>query len=147
MPPTYIPDELRRQEEDAGHRCGYCLTPASFLPVRFEIEHIVPECAGGPTIRDNLWLSCPTCNRFKGTRTEAMDPETQTVVPLFNPRTQRWFEHFRWSEDGIQIIGRTAIGRATVAALRLNHEWWMSCRYEWVLWGKFPPSERELSGG
>jgi hypothetical protein len=72
---------------------------------------------------------------------EAVDPDTQAIVPLFNPRTQRWFDHFRWSEDGTRVIGRTAIGRATVAALKLNHEWWMQCRYEWVLWGKFPPSE------
>ena len=48
-----------------------------------------------------------------------MDPESQIVVPLFNPRTQRWSEHFSWSVDGLRIVGLTPTGRATVAALHL----------------------------
>jgi hypothetical protein len=142
MAPARIPPKLRKAVEgDAEYRCGYCLTPASFMPVRFEIEHIVPKAAGGKTVRTNLWLSCPSCNRFKGAKVDAIDPETLVVVPLFNPRTQNWFEHFEWSEDGMQIIGRTAIGRATVEALKLNHPWWMECRTEWVLRKNFPPTE------
>ena len=35
-------------------------------------------------------------------------------VWLFNPRTQTWFEHFHWSTDGLQILGLTPIGHATV---------------------------------
>jgi len=76
--------------------------------MRFEIEHIIPERVGGKSVRDNLWLSCPTCNRFKGSKIEAVDPDTQTTVPLFNPRTQDWFEHFEWSLDGIHAIIRNA---------------------------------------
>lgn len=128
-------------ESDAKNRCGYCLTPAAFMPVRFEIEHIIPKTAHGKTTRSNLWLSCPSCNRFKGVKVEAVDPETQTIVFLFNPRTQNWFEHFQWSDDGTQVIGRTAIGRGTVEALKLNHSWWIDCRTEWVLRGNFPPTE------
>jgi hypothetical protein len=135
-----IPTKLRKLVEgDAKHRCGYCLTPAGFMPVRFEIEHIIPETASGKTTRANLWLSCPSCNRFKGVKVTAVDPETQRVVSLFNPRDQNWFEHFQWSDDGTQVIGRTATGRATVEALKLNHSWWIECRIEWVLRGKFPP--------
>lgn len=141
MPPAYSSSELRQQvAEDAGHRCGYCLTPVSFLPVSFEVEHIIPESVGGLTIRENLWLSCPSCNRFKGAKTEAEDPDTQVVVPLFNPRTQIWSEHFRWSDDGTLIVGLTAAGRAAVAALRLNHDWWIPCRMEWALRDDFPPA-------
>jgi hypothetical protein len=105
--------------EDDEHRCGYCLTPASFMPVRFEMEHIIPERSGGQTVRSNLWLSCPSCNRFKGTKTSSIDPDTQVTVPLSNPRVQHWSDHFEWSSDGARVIGRTAIGRATVAALKL----------------------------
>lgn len=140
MPPAYIPPSLRQLVEgDARHRCGYCLTPVSFMPVRFEIEHIIPEKLDGATVRENLWLSCPSCNRFKGFKLDATDPDTMQVVPLFNPRTQNWLEHFLWSEDGTRIIGRTAIGRATVEALKLNHPWWIDCRTEWSLRGNFPP--------
>jgi hypothetical protein len=142
MPPSSIAPNLRSLiEEDARNRCGYCLTPASFMPVRFEIEHIIPVSAGGETVRSNLWLSCPSCNRFKGIKVEAVDPETQIVVPLFNPRTQNWFEHFQWSEDATRIIGSTAIGRVTIEALKLNHDWWIECRTEWILRGNFPPAQ------
>lgn len=140
MPSADAQETLRQQiERDANHRCGYCLTPQSFLPVSFEIEHIVPRSGGGQTVRENLWLSCPSCNRFKGTKSEALDSDTATVAPLFNPRTQQWFVHFRWSGDGTLIIGLTTTGRATVAALRLNHDWWIPCRTEWALRDDFPP--------
>lgn len=137
-----LPAALRKLiARDAGNRCGYCLAPASFIPVRFECEHITPESAGGQTSRENLWLSCPSCNRFKGVKVTAFDPDTKISVPLFNPRTHNWFEHFQWSADGTRIIGRTAIGRATVEALRLNHSWWIECRTEWALLGNFPPTD------
>ncbi len=86
---------------------------------RLEIEHIIPVAKGGDSSEANLWLSCPLCNRFKSDRTSAHDPDTGIEVPLFNPRTQRWSEHFRWSDDGIRVLGLTAIGRATVALLHL----------------------------
>jgi hypothetical protein len=40
-------------------------------------------------------------------------------VPLFNPRTDEWADHFAW--DGLLLRGKTAIGRATVAVLDINH--------------------------
>ena len=33
---------------------------------------------------------------------------TRKKVQLFNPRKQDWDEHFRWSNDGTQIIGQTS---------------------------------------
>jgi 5-methylcytosine-specific restriction endonuclease McrA len=60
-----------------------------------DIEHIIPEAAGGPTVRANLWLACHRCNEFKGDRTHATDPVSGKSVRLFNPRTQKWHEHFR----------------------------------------------------
>jgi hypothetical protein len=36
------------------------------------------------------------------------------IVPLFNPRTQAWNDHFELA-NGVEISGRTATGRATVA--------------------------------
>ncbi len=61
---------------------------------------------------------------------------------LFNPRSQGWSEHFRWSDDGLRIVGRTSIGRATVAALRLADDPdAILVRAYWVLAGWHPPTD------
>jgi 5-methylcytosine-specific restriction endonuclease McrA len=72
---------------------------------RLEIEHIRPLAKGGRDDESNLWLACPICNSHKSDKAQAIDPETGTTVPLFNPRTQQWSEHFRWADDGLRIIG------------------------------------------
>jgi len=87
----------------------------------------------------NLRLACAWCNSFKGAKTHAPDPETGQEAPLFNPRTQRWSEHFRWSDDGAEIIGLTPTGRATVQALQLNNAFIVPARRRWVLAGWHPP--------
>ena len=140
---TPLTDRTRRLVDrlfaanDRYQASAYCQTPQNLLPVQFEIDHIVPSSSDQ---REDLCLSCPTCNRFKGSKVEAVDEVTGQVVRLFHPRQQRWDEHFVWSRDGLRIIGRTAIGRATATTLRLNHDWWMPCRADWVLRGDFPPS-------
>ena len=55
---------------------------------RLEVEHIIPLAKGGADDESNLWLACPICNGHKSDKVTALDPETRTVVPLFNPRTQ-----------------------------------------------------------
>jgi hypothetical protein len=37
---------------------------------------------------------------------------------LFNPRTDRWHEHFEWA--GAALVGLTAIGQTTVHVLAIN---------------------------
>jgi hypothetical protein len=118
----YIPEEIRaRVRSQAGERCGYCLSPQWLVLGRLEIEHIIPRAAGGSDEEDNLWQSCRMCNGFKGAQTQAFDPVTGQWVRLFDPRRQRWSEHFAWSEDGTQILGQTSCGRATSIALQLNN--------------------------
>jgi len=58
----------------------------------------------------------------------AIDPLTQEKVPLFNPRLDTWAEHFAWQAGGLHVVGRTAVGRATVAALQLNDAYHQSAR-------------------
>ena len=99
----------------------------------------MPESKGGLTERENLWLACHSCNKFKGDRTQAIDPQTEEVVSLFNPRTQNWPEHFRWSLDGALIIGLTPYGRATVEALQMNNDYVVEARRFWTLAGWHPP--------
>lgn len=111
---------LRRLVADrARWRCEYCCSPAAFSTQPFEVDHIVPRSKNGRTVPENLALSCG-CNSYKGDRTHAHDPQTGRLVALFHPRRQRWPRHFAWSEDFMVIVGRTAMGRATVIALRLN---------------------------
>jgi hypothetical protein len=105
-----------------------------------EIEHLIPLAAGA-TRAENLWLACRRCNGFKGAQTAAPDPLTGQVATLFNPRTQIWQEHFQWSDDGTQIVGVTAGGRATVTALKLNSAEICAARRLWVSVGWWPPSE------
>jgi len=142
MTKGWIPRSLReRVSKQARYRCGYCLTPQRIIGMPMEIEHIIPESAGGPTVEDNLWLACRRCNRYKGIQTHAIDPRTKRRVPLFNPRTQAWKRHFAWSDDGIRILGKTATGRATVGALRLNDEIIVDARGLWVQAGWHPPKD------
>ncbi len=124
----------------AQHRCGYCLSPQHLVMARLEIEHIIPLAKQGSNDESNLWLACPLCNRHKGDKTTAVDPKTKQTVPLFNPRTQTWSEHFQWSEDGIRILGRTPIGRATVDALHLSDDPdALEVRSYWVIAGWHSP--------
>ncbi len=107
---------------------------------RLEIEHIIPIAQGGTNDETNLWLACPLCNSHKSDKISAVDPETSEMYPLFNPRTQRWQDHFRWSDDGIRIIGLTPVGRATTAALHFNDDAdALIVRSYWVIAGWHPP--------
>lgn len=109
---------------------------------RLEIEHILPVAKGGSDDESNLWLACPLCNRYKGDKTAATDPETGQVTPLFNPRAQTWSEHFQWADDGLRIIGLTPIGRATVSALHLSDDSdALEVRSYWMLAGWHPPKD------
>src|SRR3954447_3040867 len=102
MPRAHIAaDADRRIREAAKHRCGYCLGHSDNIYAELEIDHIIPIAKGGSNDETNLWLACPFCNRHKSDKIEAVDPETGELNPLFNPRTQTWKEHFRWSGDGI----------------------------------------------
>jgi hypothetical protein len=131
---------LRRQlEADAGDRCGYCQSSVGVTGTPLVIDHLVPQAAGGPTRRANLWLACHRCNQFKGARQDAVDPVTRVRASFFNPRRQRWQDHFTWSDDGTRIIGITPTGRATVIALRLNNREIVAARRRWVEVGWHPP--------
>lgn len=126
----------------AGNRCGYCLSPQHLVMARLEIEHIIPLAKGGVNDESNLWLACPLCNRYKGNRITGIDPQSGEAVALFHPRLQNWFEHFRWSSDGLRIEGLTPVGRATVALLHLDDDPdALLVRSYWVLAGWHPPSE------
>ena len=122
----------------AGERCEYCLIPQFALPLPFQIDHIIAEKHGGPTVESNLALACPHCNRFKGPNIAGLDPESSQPVRLFHPREDTWGEHFEF--EGARIVGRTPVGRATVQVLAMNAEDLLLIRVELRNEGHwFPP--------
>jgi hypothetical protein len=137
-----VPHALRQRiREAARDRCGYCLSSQRYVMATLEIEHLIPRAFGGTEDESNLWLSCGLCNRHKGVQTTGIDPLDREQVALFNPRTQEWSKHFRWSSDGTLILGLTSVGRATIEALQLNNELAVEVRRNWVLAGWHPPEE------
>jgi HNH endonuclease len=106
----------------AGNCCEYCQLPAQLQVGGFEVDQILPRSRGGLTEMANLALACPHCNARKWAHMDGDDPESGQTVALFNPRTQRWIDHFQWSEQHpFEIVGITAHGRVTVARLQMNH--------------------------
>ena len=135
-----VPRRLReRVAKAAGYCCGYCRTPESIAGFRLSIEHIIPEARGGKTVEANLWLACHACNEFKGAHVQAVDPTTGNRCRLWNPRRQKWHDHFAGSGDGTEIVGRTPRGRATVVTLQLNRPELVAARWLWVQVGWWPP--------
>jgi hypothetical protein len=107
----------------------------------FHVEHIIPRCLGGPSEFDNLAWACPNCNLHKSNRIDVETPDGRAAVPLFNPRTDKWGDHFRW--DGYRIAGLTPVGRATIDVLLLNHERRIKIREAEALFDLFPPGDVE----
>jgi HNH endonuclease len=120
--------------------CEYCHTAEHWQYVPFTVDHIVPLAQGGTTMLGNLALACFHCNRRKSTQRTAQDPQSGTVVPLFNPRQHVWSEHFVWSVDGLLLLGLTPIGRATITALALNRERIVAIRAADIAVGRHPPA-------
>jgi hypothetical protein len=134
--PVPLQKQIRRQFKDC---CAYCQTAEALIATTFEIEHITPRSAGGISTIENLCLSCPHCNRHKATRQTFPDPETQQMVALFHPQQQIWAEHFAWDETASILIGITAIGRTTIAALEINRPALVRLRRLWHKLGEHPP--------
>jgi hypothetical protein len=137
-----ISKELEKQVREASkHRCGYCLTPQSLTSHKLEIEHIYPISKGGTDEKENLCLACRHCNLHKSSKIYGFDAVTAKRVLLFNPNRQIWSEHFIWSKDKTQIIGKTAGGRATIYALKMNDDLQTNARKVWKRTGLFPPPD------
>jgi hypothetical protein len=131
------PVMVRRVAARAGGRCEYCLMHQALQGATFHVEHVVPSSRRGTGALKNLAWACPGCNLRKSDRVECVDPDTGDTVKLFNPRTDRWSEHFAW--EGYHVVGQTAVGRASIALLDLNHPRRLLVRQAEELFGLFPP--------
>jgi hypothetical protein len=118
--------------------CEYCLMPQEYDDASFEIDHVIAQKHDGQTTSRNLALSCNYCNSFKGANIAGRDPKTRRLKRLFNPRRDSWLRHFRW--QGAALIGRTAIGRVTIAVLKINDPLRVELRQTLIDEGVFPPT-------
>jgi hypothetical protein len=133
-----LAEEVRRRASDA---CEYCRMPQAFYPtVAFPIDHIIARQHGGRTRLGNLALSCLHDNSHKGPNIAGLDPLTGKLTKLFNPRRHKWERHFRW--DGPYLVGRTSVGRVTVAVLAMNDPDVVEVRESLMEEGLFPPPSR-----
>ena len=134
---SYVEAALRRLvTARAKNCCEYCLVSQEVSSYSFHIEHILSEKHGGKTEADNLCLSCPDCNAFKGSDLGSIDTVSGLLTPLFNPRTQQWADHFRIVGPYIQPL--TAEGRVTVFLLRLNNPERIAERALLIQLGRYP---------
>ncbi len=106
----------------SGGFCEYCQCPSEFATEPFSIEHIVPRSKSGSDDLTNLAYACIGCNVYKSDKIVFLDVVSLQLSPLFNPITMNWNDHFIWDKSLTSIIGKTATGRATVEAVKLNRK-------------------------
>lgn len=125
----------------AAHLCEYCLVHEDDAFYGCEVDHIISVKHGGETREDNLAYACLFCNRNKGSDISSRIPETVQLVRFFNPRLDRWSDHFRI--EGAMIMPLTSIGEATARILRFNEEDRVLEREALKAVGRFPSAAAE----
>ncbi len=140
MSVTYIGAELRRLvvARSAG-LCEYCLIAEVDTFFGCEADHIISEKHGGGTIAENLAYACVRCNQTKGSDIGSINWETQEFVRFYNPRTDRWADHFELV--GNHIDGLTPIGLVTARILGFNTGESVLERQTLQSIGRYPSSE------
>ena len=128
---------LRSQvRERAAACCEYCGMPDDAILIPHEPDHIIAVQHGGVTSFENLAYTCHQCNRYKGPNLASIDPQDGTRVFLFNPRSDRWQDHFAW--EGARIVALTPVGRATAMLLRFNDPRRLAARDSFIRKGRYP---------
>jgi hypothetical protein len=128
---------MRRFVAQRAHgRCEYCVLSQDGQEATFHIDHVTPVAHGGQTVPENLALACVSCSLHKAARQVAIDPESGTDAPIYDPRGDDWQEHFRW--EGVKLLGLTPTGRATIEALHMNRLLILAIRYEETLLCRHP---------
>ena len=121
---------------EEGAICEYCHMPKAYSALSFEQDHIVAQQHGGTDDPSNRATSCVRCNKHKGPNIAGLDPATGKLTRLFHPRQDAWEAHFKW--QGAELVGLTAVGRATIAVLDINHPLPLMMRAQLMTEGVFP---------
>ena len=123
----------------AENICEYFLLHSEDMFFGGHIDHIISEKHGGRTQEENLAFACAHCNRYKGSDVASLVPESGELVRLFNPRTDRWSDHFRLDSDGVTVLPLTTIGEVTCRTLRMNESPRLLEREALRQVGRYPP--------
>jgi hypothetical protein len=102
------------------------------------VDHIVPQASSGGDEPENLALCCKSCNIRKSDHIFGVDPKSREETLLFNPRQDKWNEHFDFDVGSFQLLGRTPTGRATIDQLGMNTSYQIEARKYWVEAGLYP---------
>ena len=132
----WISAELRQTIADrAKQLCEYCLIAEADTFYGCEVDHIISVKHGGSSEADNLAYACAPCNRAKGSDVGSI-ARTGEFIRFFNPRTDRWAEHFRL--DGATIQPLTPIGEVTTRIFGFNETARLHEREEMIRFGIYP---------
>jgi hypothetical protein len=132
----WISAELRQTIADrAKQLCEYCLIAEAQTFYGCEVDHIISVKHGGSSEADNLAYACAPCNRAKGSDVGSI-ARTGEFIRFFNPRTDRWAEHFRL--DGATIQPLTPIGEVTTRIFGFNETARLHEREEMIRFGIYP---------
>ena len=131
-----ISTELRKTVADrANQLCEYCLIAEADTFYGCEVDHIISLKHGGSSDPDNLAYACALCNRAKGSDIGSITAAGE-FIRFFNPRTDRWSDHFRLDAATIQPL--TPIGEVTVRIFALNDSARLHEREEMIRFGIYP---------
>lgn len=115
--------QLKKQvAERANHLCEYCCASAFYSAQPFNTDHIIPISQNRSNELDNLAYACGGCNGSKFDKTHGTDSISKLLVPLFNPRTMAWSDHFARSDNFLEMVGISLIGRVTINTLKTNRD-------------------------
>jgi hypothetical protein len=132
----YISPEVRRSvAARADFLCEYCLIAEEETFFGCEVEHIISLKHGGSSELSNLAYACAFCNRHKGSDVGSVS-EAGEFSRFFNPRSDRWSEHFRL--DGNIIRPLSVIGEVTARILLFNHADQLLERFWLISVGRYP---------
>jgi hypothetical protein len=114
----YVGAEVRRVVAERAERlCEYCLIGEDDTFLGCEVEHIISRKHGGTSEPDNLAYACVFCNRQKGSDIGSVS-QSGEFSRFYNPRKDRWSDHFRLDEDFITPV--SVIGEVTARILQFN---------------------------
>jgi hypothetical protein len=117
---TPVPPQLRQLvARRAQHLCEYCLIHEEDTFFGCEVEHVISQKHGGPTLEHNLAYACAVCNRHKGSDISSLTLGGGQLCRFFNPRTDRWPDHFNL--EAVTMRSLTDIGDVTIRLLQFNH--------------------------
>jgi len=135
---THVSADLRLLVSTrAGFVCEYCLIHEDDTYLGCQIDHIISEKHGGPTVAENLAYACTFCNRSKGSDIGSL-LATGQFTRFFNPRSDRWADHFMLVADRVEA--KSPIGEATSRILAFNAPERLLERSALTQLKRYPPS-------